>query len=120
MSRGIPRFILVLTASLFLASCSRFSARITGIRDAKRDLAKGTFAVETMGLRRSDSFERDEILRQRHGIETRVVAGCVVTEELVAHMEGYNSVMKPEIRRRFGQDVFERTLAEAGKNLPEP
>lgn len=72
------------------------------------------------------------LLQQRYGIQLRSVAGCIVTDESAGHLEGYNAVMLPEIRRRFGAGVLERTADEArakhnqwvaevqAKNKPSP
>lgn len=59
--------------------------------------------------------EAERLLRVRYGIESRQVAACIVSKEIAQHAEGYNRVMKVEIARRFGADVFDRTYQEAVK-----
>jgi hypothetical protein len=60
--------------------------------------------------------ETARLLRQRYGIELRVVAGCIVTKPLVAYVDGYNMVSMAAAGRKFGHDVFETTMRDAGKN----
>jgi hypothetical protein len=55
------------------------------------------------------------MLRERYGIETRRVAGCVVSQSLVAYAEGYNSVGADAANRKFGHDVFQESEAEASR-----
>jgi hypothetical protein len=53
-----------------------------------------------------------EPLRNRYGIETRVVAGCVVDESILGHERGYNVVSAAEIKRCLGVDILDRTSGE--------
>jgi len=52
-------------------------------------------------------------LRERYGIENRVVAGCIVSPPLLAYTEGYNRVSMAAANRKFGHDVFKESVADA-------
>ncbi|HWB04705.1 MAG TPA: hypothetical protein VG796_16875 [Verrucomicrobiales bacterium] len=103
-----------------------------GRRDAARDLENGKLGFEICGMMRGWDGEYAALLQQRYGIQLRSVAGCIVTEESSGHLGGYNAVMLPEIHRRFGAGVLERTADEArakynkrvaeiqAKNKPSP
>jgi hypothetical protein len=56
-----------------------------------------------------------EILRERHCIELRAIAGCVVTRPLLDYAASYNEVMAERITDRFGEQVFETAMEEAKK-----
>ena len=45
-------------------------------------------------------------------IHVKHVAGCIVMPRVAGHAKGYNDVLEPEIRRRFG-DALERAAREA-------
>jgi hypothetical protein len=84
-----------------------------GKSDAERDIAAGIFATETYGM--GAGGRHVELLRERFGIDTRIVAGCSVDIEILGHAAGYNKISEPEIDRRFGRAAIFATRAEADK-----
>ena len=52
------------------------------------------------------------MLRDLYGIETRIVAGCVVNKKIIGHSKGYNEVSHLGIERRFGKDIWDKILRE--------
>ena len=104
-------------ALLTCFGCGR-NATSTGKADASSDLAAGKLAIETAGEAATWRSTYARLLQDRHGIELREVAGCVVDRETVQHMDAYNAVMKAEISRRFGADMLEKTAEEAQRIHP--
>lgn len=103
-------------AAVFLCSaCALVSSASAqrGRSDARADLRAGRLAIETFGLPPRDRPIYHRLLKERYGIEPRVVAGCIVNDSILGHVRGYNEVMREEIQRRFGANVFERTAEEA-------
>lgn len=58
------------------------------------------------------------LLRERHGIEFHVVAGCVVSKALVDYVDGYNQVSMRVSRRKWGRDVFKECETDALRVRP--
>jgi hypothetical protein len=86
-----------------------------GKEAAAKDLKQGILAVETYGLPMPSYGEYENLLKKNYHIELRPIAGCVVDDDILNHVKGYNEVSKAEIHRRFGKDVFEKTMTEAQK-----
>lgn len=107
-----PR-LFVLTFVALLSGCR--SAASKGRLDAEADLKAGKLAVEQFGRPSPVYAEAERLLRVRYGIESRQVAACIVSKEIALHAEGYNRVMKAEIAKRYGADVFDRTYEESKK-----
>lgn len=78
-----------------------------GAREALEDLRAGKVALLGYGLPPLWEAERKEILRRDFDIDSRDVAGCIVTETLVKYVAGYNRVMEAHILARFGSDIFD-------------
>jgi hypothetical protein len=91
------------------------SADILGQLVADFDVARGHYQILEWGLPVSWRPEYNRLLRERYGIETRVIAGCVVSESLIAYAAGYNAVSTNAAKRKFGHDVFDRSNAEASR-----
>jgi hypothetical protein len=103
------------------------SAQMRGQLIAHFDLSRRHYRILMLGLPTPWRPEYAHILLERYGIENRVVAGCVVTQPLLAYVDGYNQVSMSAANRKFGRDVFKdsipaairnwkaRTVAEAGR-----
>ena len=121
------RFIVLILTATWFAGCAfndtvtepgssmTYSRRayVAGHTSAQRDIQRGILAVESAGLMAEWSGEYVRLLKQRYGVDDRGVAGCVVDDEIIGHMRGYNEVSNAEITRRFGTDIFERTAKDA-------
>ena len=119
-SSAVNRIILYhLAIGAFLAcnGCDKVLSN-KGAADARADLAAGKLAIETSGLPAPWRTTYARLLRERHGIELRTVAGCMIGDEDLQHMKSYNSLMEAEISRRFGADLLEKTADEARRLSP--
>jgi len=97
-----------------LSATRFFSAYVRGRADARRDIDAGVIAVEVSGFG-AGGFEKQ--LKDRYGIDTRVVAGCVVNETILGHERGYNAVSAVEIKRRVGVDILDHTSGQPKYDL---
>lgn len=112
-----------LSASLMLVAGSigwLVSGGIRGQLVAHFDVARGHYEILTFGLAAPWRSEFARILRDRYGIEQRVVAGCMVTPSLVAYTEGYNQVSMTAANLKFGRDVFKESADDAMAKMRPP
>lgn len=93
------------------------SARVRGKLVARFDLARGHYEVLTLGLPAPWRPEAARLLRERYKIEMRVVAGCMVSESLLAYVDAYNKVSMSAAKLKFGHDVFQESTNDAVLNL---
>lgn len=115
-------FSLLLVLALSFTACAVDQARrgtARGRADALRDLRRGTLAFERCGEPAPwhDTWAR--LLRERYHIEARWISGTAPDDETFAHSRAYNAIMEPEIARRCGPDVLERSFAEAKRIDPQ-
>lgn len=89
-----------------------YSAYWAGRADAEKDVAAGILAIEEYGF---GAGSGSSILRNRHQIEIRAVAQCMVDEKILGHAAGYNSVSEPEIDRSVGRDRVAATREEGSR-----
>ncbi len=86
--------------------------RERGVQTARNDLARGHYELQAISgpPRPKEDIERDEIYRRllkyRYSVEVNYRAGDLVSAELLQFIDGYNSVTKPEILKKFGKDIF--------------
>lgn len=106
--------IAVIVAARFLLIRYSPGAYLRGQLVATRDVRNGRYIELTYGLR-APWFDRGkELLHQRHPeAELRPVAGCVVTDELVDYVTGYNGYSTKAITRHYGRDVFDEAFKDA-------
>jgi hypothetical protein len=91
------------------------SAHVRGQAVARFDVARGQYRILALGLPVEWRPEYFRLLRERYGVEARVVAGCIVSQPLLEYAAGYNAVTVAATNRRFGRDVFRETMMEAAK-----
>jgi hypothetical protein len=116
---AVTRPLLLLAASAVLVTalgCGDPKAkwRAEGRAEAVQDLATGKLRLKTYGLPAPWSWKCHEMARDKFGVEFDTVAGCVVDDELVERVTGYNEPMQREIDRRHGPGALEK-LAEAAR-----
>lgn len=117
-----------LLAALLLTSCSAWHelrARHEGRMEAERDIAAGDLRLRTYGLPMSWDETLAKLLAERIGVEIDLVAGCLVTPELLAETTAYNETVEAEIARRFGAGTLKSIEKEAirideARHLPRP
>jgi hypothetical protein len=108
------KWLIRVVVSLFLLIIVWwYSAYPRGMIVAWFDLVCGHYEVKTFGYPARWSWEYRLLIYERYGVKIKAVAGCVVDEELVWYVDGYNSVSYPRIRARFGKDIFAECRAEA-------
>ncbi|MBI5766306.1 MAG: hypothetical protein HZA93_00810 [Verrucomicrobia bacterium] len=77
-----------------------------GRQEANEHFQRGRMVILSYGLYLPwDEIER-EIWKRDYNVEYTALAGCIVSEPLVAYVEAYNQVMRDHIKTRFGSDVF--------------
>lgn len=84
-----------------------------GKKDALRDIQAENLKVKTFGTIVTWFQEWRKILLNEYNVEIEVVSGCVVSDETVEYVNGYNKISEAEIKKKFGEDIFEKTLDEA-------
>lgn len=100
---------IVLVGSL--TGCSLMDDTARGVKDAQKRI-KNDELVKTMpmgcyrGSEASEEYFR--ILREEYGIRSEIMLG-----ESKEYVLGFDSVMKPEIDRRFDRDFFDRIWKQA-------
>jgi hypothetical protein len=88
--------------------------RAEGQAEAERDLAAGRLCQKTYGLPAPWCRGYEALAGQKLGVEFRAVAGCVVDEELIERVAGYNELMRRAIEGRFGKRALD-DFAEAAR-----
>ena len=91
-----------------------FVAYVRGRADAHRDIRDGHLTIEVSGF---GAGAVEKPLKERFGVETRVVAGCVVDDAILGHERGYNVVSAAEIKRRAGVDILRADTGEPNFDL---
>jgi hypothetical protein len=91
----------------------------TGEFDAENDLRANRLVVENWGFPMKGQNEYAKILREKYSVEFKRVAGDIVDGQTVGHAKGYNELSEAEIKRRFGNDVFEKAKIEAEREYGE-
>ena len=110
------RFFAMIVALLALLGCSDQKAkwRSEGRSEAEKDLAAGQLRLKIYGLPFPWDRKYREMAWERLGVELDFVAGCIVDDELVERVAGYNEPMQREIDRRHGPGAMDK-LAEAAR-----
>lgn len=87
-------------------SLKRKEAFTAGQNFAMEDFKKGNYRILVYGLRPDIELPSERYLRERYGIDTYPIAGCIVSEGILGGADGYNTKMKALLRQKFGMDVF--------------
>lgn len=113
--RWVTRRRLIVTAVTLLALAVGwwFSAYPRGMIGAWADHASGHYEIKTYGYPAPWAWEYRRLVKERYGVEINAEAGCVVTQDLVWYVDGYNSVSRPRIVARHGKDIFAECTTEA-------
>lgn len=84
-----------------------------GQSDAHRDLSNGVVRLPMYGLPSPESAEYSYILKTKYHIDLFGLAGCVVSEGLLAYADGYSGVSGAFIKEKFGTNIFHQAWQEA-------
>jgi hypothetical protein len=105
-------------AALALVVAWYLTAYHRGMLAAYLDHSRGHYEVQTYGFPAEWRHEYARLLRERYGVELNAVAGCVVSHDLVAYVDGYNAASRRLLTARFGSDIFadcrRQAMQEAG------
>lgn len=82
---------------------------------AREDIKAGLLVLRTYGFAAGARTTYAELLERKLGVRMRAVAGCVVSEDLIAETAAYNAVMTAEIKRRFGPRALDDIHREASR-----
>jgi hypothetical protein len=86
-----------------------------GEADARKHIAANKLTLKMSGLRREWGLIYDQVLKERLGVESEVVADCDVDVSLAKYADAYNRLMEEEIARRFGPAALEEVAKETDK-----
>ncbi len=88
------------------------TAGIRGTWEARFDIWRGHYAVQSYGL---NVYGREyaQLLKERYGIRTHIVAFCLVSEDERAYADNYNKLSAAAAKQKFGHDVFTECFEDA-------
>lgn len=106
--------ILLSIVGLLFALCAAdvlwsHSAVWRGRLAAHMDLRRGHYIVLAYGLPRFGAPEYARILKEQYAIEFHYVGFCTVSRTLRAYADGYDELSGAAAKRKFGDDVFEKS-----------
>ena len=115
LKRHLPQLLAASLAFLVgLCSTGDFAYHI-GCIQAHIDVARGQYQLQVYGTVDGGLEEFSEIAAREYGIEV-VPHGCIISEQGIERMRGYNDVSEAAIKRKYGRDVIESIWDRA---LPE-
>jgi hypothetical protein len=88
-------------------------AFLEGKNEALRDLAQNRLAIRTYGRPARWRHIYAEMLHDQYQVDLRVVAGEEVSSRQREETHGYNSIMKPAIRKKYGRDFLDIVVDRA-------
>lgn len=94
------------------------AAREKGIREAKAAIADGKLKLKEYPPLPSPPGRNEytALLRERCGVESEVISTPDFSRALQQEVSAWNDTMRAEIRRRFGDDIFQQLQDEAKQN----
>lgn len=106
--------ISVFIAALVAGTLSYYiNPALDGAIEAKFDAHLGRHNIRVYGEGREDDHPQWRLLKERYGIEQVVVDRYIITLQMLQEADAYNKVADAEIKKKFGDDVFERTVRES-------
>jgi hypothetical protein len=91
------------------------TASVRGRFAGRRDIAKGQYVLLGYGEPGPSRSDYVRLLHERYGVEFKAVAGCIVTESLVAYVDAYDNEVFAAANKKFGHDIFKETAEEADR-----
>ncbi|MHC4779490.1 MAG: hypothetical protein ACYTFG_13035, partial [Planctomycetota bacterium] len=82
---------------------------------AEFDVRQGRYELKAPAAKTEMERKYEELLESRYGVVHGRAESCCPTSNERAFMEGYNSVTREAVLAKFGRDVFEECLKEAGE-----
>lgn len=90
---------------------------VRGRAEADADIRAGILGQRAYGKLVHWWDDAARLLKQRHGIDSQIVGGCITETAVVAAAMGYNERMAEEILSRFGSDVVAATWREVERKV---
>ncbi len=85
-------------------------------KQAEADFAAGKYRVLVFGMRREKSAA--EVFLTKQGVETKSIAGCIVSDGILEGARVYNDIMRAKLKAKLGRDIFDEA-EKATDNAPE-
>ena len=120
---------VVLVCCVLLVSCSQLRAQDEssgeieyerGRIEASRDFRRGEFVIKSWGLARasigvvsSSTDVYESMLWERYKIRLETVGGCLVDDDTMRYVAGYNEVSIAGIEAKYGKELFTKVRKEA-------
>ena len=95
-------------------SLGKEAAAATARKQAEADFAAGKFRILVCGMRREKSAA--EVFLAKQGVETKSIAGCIVSDGILEGLRVYNDIMREKLKAKLGRDIFDE--AEKATNTP--
>jgi hypothetical protein len=90
------------------------AAAVSARKQAEADFASGKYRVLVCGMRRAKSPA--EVFLAKQGVETKSIAGCVVSDGILEGLRVYNDIMRAKLKAKLGRDIFDE--AEKADHTP--
>jgi|HubBroStandDraft_6_1064221.scaffolds.fasta_scaffold531820_3 hypothetical protein len=111
--------IAIMVYAVVLYFTFRPPASVRGQRAAQSDISRGRYAQLGYGLPTEWTPDYVRLLRERYGVEYRVVAGDVLSQSEAEYYGAYNAVTTDAANRRFAHDIFKECAEAARKNYSQ-
>lgn len=115
----MAKIFLTVASIVFLLVFDQFvhvTSMIRGHLDARYDVLHGNYRVLTYGMPGPWRDDWKRLLQDRYQITNEAVAGCLVSDSLIAYVRAYNGVSIISANEKFGHDVFAEISEEAREN----
>ena len=89
---------------------------VRGYVAAQFDVARGKYEIQGYGLPAKWRPEYVRLLKERHGIQHRTVAG-VVSRSRSSYFDAYNAAIQAAAKCKFGRDVIDECAADAQRSV---
>jgi N-acetylmuramoyl-L-alanine amidase len=86
-----------------------------GRSEARRDLTNGVVRLPRYGLPAPWSAEFDRILEHKYHVGRLGLGGCLVSEGLIAYVDGYSELSRKFVEEWYGTNLWKEVQAEAEK-----
>jgi hypothetical protein len=84
-----------------------------GMTKASIDHACGHYEIKAWGFPAGWRGDYMRLLSERYAVEEDVVGGCMVFPTTEWYADGYNSVSRPLLLKKYGKDIFAECAAQA-------
>jgi len=112
MKRHLPNLLAALLTFLIgICSAGNFPYE-SGRLQAYVDVARGRYELQVFGTIDRELAEFSEIAANEYGIEV-YTHGCIISDQGIERVRGYNEVSKAAIKRKYGVHVIDSIWDQA-------